>query len=121
MIMALAFSMGAYADAKKMDIDNSVRRAFEMSVNQTKLSQALDMTPSQVEETDSIMKKFSVNMAYAAQISNRQASNRIVANAVKENLKSMRRALQYEQFKKYRMLLNVTMRNKGFDIPEICQ
>ena len=43
----------------------------------------------------------------------------IVRNAVNKNIKNMYYVLNDKQYKKYLMLLNLTLENRGFDMTKI--
>lgn len=117
-VMMFMFGMNVFANAEKIDVEKGVKK-FEMKVNQRRLACVLDMTVEQMESTDNIIRQLDENMAFAGSMDNEERQNKIVGNAVMKNLKHMHYILKDDQYKKYVMLLNLTLRNKGFEIEKI--
>ena len=86
--------------------------AYNMAVNMNKLSQALGLSADQVEAVSEIHKSFSAEMMFAAQYGKDEREKR-VDNAIKRDLAYMNYILNKDQYRKYLMLLNVTMHNRG--------
>ena len=86
--------------------------AYNMTVNMNKLSQALGLSADQVEAVSEIHKSFSAEMMFAAQYGKDEREKR-VDNAIKRDLAYMNYILNKDQYRKYLMLLNVTMHNRG--------
>ncbi len=86
--------------------------AYDMTVNMNKLSQALGLSDDQVEAVSEIHKSFCAEMMFAAQYGKDEREKR-VDNAIKRDLAYMNYILNRDQYRKYLMLLNVTMLNRG--------
>jgi len=86
--------------------------AYSMTVNMNKLSQALSLSQDQVESVAEIHKTFSSELAFAAQYGKEERS-KMVDKAINKDLAYMNYILSHEQYRKYVMLLNVTLTNRG--------
>ena len=122
--MMIATSISAFAESNEVNaFDNTNVEAnmkkFEMKINQRRLACFLGMTVDQMENSDMVLKELESDMAFAGTMTSEDSSNKIVGNAVKKNLKWMHCILKEEQYKKYVMLLNLTLQNNGFEISEI--
>lgn len=86
--------------------------AYDMTVNMKKLAQALSLTKDQVESVAEIHKTFAAEMMFAAQ-SKGEERNKMVEKAINKDLAYMDYILEKEQYRKYVMLLNLTLLNRG--------
>jgi len=86
--------------------------AYSMTVNMNKLSQALSLSQDQGESVAEIHKTFSSELAFAAQYGKEERS-KMVDKAINKDLAYMNYILSHEQYRKYVMLLNVTLTNRG--------
>lgn len=118
-VMALV-SLSTFASIERIDVEKNIKK-YEMKINQEKLARTLQMDAEQLKVSEDVLKAFEENMAYASMITNEQRSNKFVSMAVKSNLRQMYFILKNEQYKKYRAIMNETLRNRGFDLTEICK
>ena len=87
--------------------------AYNMqSVNMSKLSQALNLSKDQMESFAEIHKTFSAELLFAAQ-STGEERQKMVDNAIKKDLAYMNYILSHDQYRRYVMLLNITLLNRG--------
>jgi hypothetical protein len=86
--------------------------AYDMTVNMKKLSQALGLSKDQVEGVAEIHKTFSAEMVFAAQYG-KEERTKMVEKAINKDLAYMNYMLNPDQYRKYVMLLNVTLYNRG--------
>ena len=110
-IVAMLSMTMTFAENENLNALNSTE-AYDMNVNMNKLSQALGLSKDQVEGVAEIHKTFSAEMMFAAQYGKEERDARVDA-AVKKDLGFMNYVLNHDQYKKYVMLLNVTMNNRG--------
>ena len=87
--------------------------AYDMTVNMNKLSQALGLSKDQLESVAEIHKTFSAEMMFAAQTASGTERQKMVEKAINKDLAYMDYVLSAEQYRKYVMLLNVTLYNRG--------
>lgn len=86
--------------------------AYNMTVNMKKLAQALNLTNDQIESVAEVHKTFSSEMVFAAQYGTEERA-KMVEKAVNKDLAYMNYILNKEQYRKYVLLLNVTLYNRG--------
>lgn len=86
--------------------------AYDMTVNMNKLSQALGLSKDQIESVAEVHKTFSSEMLFAAQAFGEERQM-MVEKAVRKDLAWMDYILNKEQYRKYVMLLNMTLVNRG--------
>jgi len=86
--------------------------AYNMNVNMTSIQRALSLNKEQVEQFADLHKTFCAEMMFAA---NAKADDvdALVRKAVNKDLQYMGYILNKEQYRKYVMLLNMTMTNRG--------
>ena len=112
MVVALiSMTMTTYADNDNANAMLNVE-AYDMNVNMRKLAVALDMTVDQMEAVQDIHHTFCAEMMMAAH-ANKEESEKLVEKAVKKDVRYMRYILDKEQYHKYLLLLNTTLRNRG--------
>ncbi len=110
--MVAMFSMTmSFAENENMNALNSTE-AYDMTVNMTQLSKALGLSKDQVEGVAEVHKTFSAEMVFAAQYGKEERDKRVEA-AIKKDLAYMDYMLNHDQYRKYVMLLNTTLRNRG--------
>ena len=86
--------------------------AYNMTVNMKSLAHALGLTNDQVESVAEVHKTFSTEMMFAAQYGKDERS-KMVEKAVNKDLAYMNYILNKDQYRKYVMLLNITLANRG--------
>ncbi|SFO90913.1 hypothetical protein [Prevotella sp. tf2-5] len=100
-----------FAENENMNSVNNAE-AYNLSVNMNQLSKALNLANDQVEAVAEIHKTFCSELMFATQYGKEERDARVDA-AVKKDLGFMNYVLNHDQYKKYVMLLNVTMNNRG--------
>ena len=87
--------------------------AYNMkTVNVTKLCQALNLSKDQVEGFMEVHKTFTSELLCVAQM-NDEERQLMMEKAIKKDLAWMDYILNKDQYRKYVMLLNVTLHNRG--------
>ena len=86
--------------------------AYNMTVNMKSLAHALGLTNDQVESVAEVHKTFSTEMMFAAQYGKEERA-KMVEKAVNKDLAYMNYILNKDQYRKYVMLLNITLANRG--------
>lgn len=114
-VMMITMSANVFADdSNATNVTNTEK--FELKINHRRLACALDMSRDQMEMSDDIITELENDMIFASTMGSDESSNRVVANAVKKNIKYMHYILDEKQYKKYLLLLNLTLEHRGFDI-----
>lgn len=107
--LMMASTLGALAE------DNSANKveAYTLNINTRSLSRTLSLSDDQEEICSDVIKAFENDMLFAASNSSDESRKAVTKNAVDKNLKYMRMFLNDKQYKKYVMLLNATLTNRG--------
>lgn len=111
-VAVLSMNM-AFAENENNNSVNEMN-AYDMKVDIRRLGTALGLTTDQMESVADIHHTFCGEMMIASQ-AHKDDRKLLVDNAVVKDLKYMRYILTPEQFKKYRMLLNTTLNNRGIE------
>ncbi|MBR2292553.1 MAG: hypothetical protein IJ868_09665 [Prevotella sp.] len=112
MVAMLSMTM-AFAEGENAASVNNVE-AYDMSVNMRKLSEALALNADQMEAVAEIHHTFEAEMKFAAQYNSEERKTR-VSNAIDKDVKWMRYVLNDKQMRKYLLLLNTTLNNRGLN------
>lgn len=111
-IVAMLSMTMAYAETENVNIENNMK-AYDMSVNYTKLAVCLGLDLDQMEVVENIHETFREEMLNVA--SAKEDKSERLNTAVKRDLQYMRYVLDDKQFNKYQKLLNVTLDNRGLN------
>ena len=113
MILAVALlSMTTTFAADENASATAATAAYNMNVNMGSLADALGLNLDQVEAVADVHKNFSAEMMNAAVAPNDER-NEMVSKAINKDLKYMHTILSDNQYRKYLMLLNTTLKNRG--------
>ncbi len=110
MVAMLSMSM-AYAETENVNSENNMK-AYDMSVNYTKLAICLGLDLDQMEVVENIHETFCEEMLNAAS-DTKDDKNERLSSAVKRDLQYMRYVLDDKQYNKYQTLLSITFNNRG--------
>ena len=110
-VVAMLSMTLTFAENENMNSVNTAE-AYNLSVNIHQLSKALGLADDQVEAVAEIHKTFCSEMMFATQYGKEERDARVDA-AIKKDLGFMNYILNRDQYRKYVMLLNVTMVNRG--------
>ncbi len=86
--------------------------AYNMTVNMNQLARTLGLSSDQVEGVAEVHKTFSAEMVNAAHYGKEDRA-KMIDKAIIKDLAYMNYMLSKEQYRKYVMLLNVTLVNRG--------
>ena len=86
--------------------------AYNMTVNMRQLARALNLSNDQVESVAEVHKTFSAEMMFAAQYGKDERA-KMMDIAINKDLAYMNYILNRDQYRKYLLLLNVTLVNRG--------
>ena len=86
--------------------------AYNMNIKMGPLADALSLNIDQVEAIADVHKNFTAEMMNAA-IAPAEEREAMVDKAVNKDLKYMHTILSEKQYRKYLMLLNTTLKNRG--------
>jgi hypothetical protein len=109
-VAMLSMTMTFAENENAANLNNA--EAYNMTVNMKKLGQALNLSKDQVESFAEIHKTFSAEMMFAAQATGEERQ-KMVDKAIGKDLAYMNYILSQNQYRKYVMLLNMTLINRG--------
>lgn len=113
MILAVAlFSMTTTFAADENASATAATAAYNMNIKMGPLADALSLNIDQVEAVADVHKNFTAEMMNAA-IAPVEERDAMVGKAVNKDLKYMHTILSEKQYRKYLMLLNATLKNRG--------
>ena len=118
LVMMLTMSVYSFAEENTATKMAETER-YELNINHRRLACVLDMSSDQMEMSNDIISELENDMMLAAVMDTEESRSAIVANAVKKNIKYMHYILNDNQYKKYLMLLNLTLEHRGFDMTKI--
>ena len=109
-VAMLSMTMTFAENENAANLNNA--EAYNMTVNMKKLGQALNLSKDQEESFAEIHKTFSAEMMFAAQATGEERQ-KMVDKAIGKDLAYMNYILSQNQYRKYVMLLNMTLINRG--------
>jgi hypothetical protein len=74
------------------------------------------MSIDQLDDFELFFDQFKDNMNFAYNECSEASRDSVVKNIVNKNLNEMRHILNEKQYKKYLLLMNTTLRNRGFEL-----
>ena len=86
--------------------------AYNMNIKMGPLADALSLNIDQVEAVADVHKNFTAEMMNAA-IAPAEERDAMVGKAINKDLKYMHTILSEKQYRKYLILLNATLKNRG--------
>ena len=88
---------------------------YDMTINMRKLGVALGLSKDQMEAVETIHETFKAEMLFAAHYTTKEERDAQVKKAVEKDIKWMNYILDKEQYRKYLLLLNTTLNNRGLN------
>ena len=96
-------------------VNENVEANYDMTVNMRKLSVALGLTLDQMEAVETVHNTFNAEMQFAAHYNTEEEREAQVKKAVEKDIRWMNYILTKDQYRKYLMLLNTTLNNRGLN------
>lgn len=114
MILAVALlSMTTtFAADENASATTATTAAYNMNVNMSSLTDALSLNIDQAEAVADVHKNFTADMMNAA-VAPADERKEMVEKAINKDLKYMHTILSKSQYRKYLLLLNTTLNNRG--------
>ena len=88
---------------------------YYIHVNEKSLSKSLGMSKDQMEICSDVIKEFENDMVFASSNAKGESRKAVTRNAIMKNMRSMKMFLDEAQYKKYVLILNTTLVNRGID------
>lgn len=112
-VVAVLSMTATFAEDKKANTTNNAA-AYDMKVNYDKLGETLQLNIDQMEAVKDVHKTFCREMKNVASASEDERKM-LMNKALNKDLKYMHYILSKDQYRKYVMLLNVTLNNRGLN------
>lgn len=88
---------------------------YYIHVNEKSLSKSLGMSKDQMEICSDVIKEFENDMVFASSNTKGESRKAVTSNAIMKNMRYMKMFLDEAQYKKYVLILNTTLVNRGID------
>lgn len=88
---------------------------YYIHVNEKSLSKSLGMSQDQMEICSDVIKAFENDMVFASSNAKGESRKAVTRNAIMKNMSNMKMFLDEAQYKKYVLILNTTLVNRGIE------
>ena len=112
MLVAMMTLTMAHAENENNDATAEAAKAFDMTVNIRKLAVTLGLTIDQMDAVQDIHQQFCNEMMLAGQATGDERA-KLLDEALRKDVRYMRYVLNEKQYKRYLLLLNTTLMNRG--------
>ena len=89
---------------------------YDFNVNYRRMGYFLDMPEDQLKDFKAFFDKFKSNMQFAYNECSEPSRSKVVKNSIRKNINEMRYILNDEQYRKYIIIFNTTLKNRGFEL-----
>lgn len=114
LMLVMLFTVSVYSFAENNNTTEVERLAkYDLKIDNRRLAVYLDLTADQMDAVTAVSTEFINDMKFAAVECNENNRKQVTDNVINKNIKHMRYILNNEQMRKYLMVLNVTMVNRG--------
>ena len=103
--------MSVCSFAEDTEMENLER--YELKVDMRKLSVFLNLNNDQIDGVEAVETELYNDLMFVAVSGSNDTRERLTANTIKKHVSHMRYVLNEEQYKKYLMVFNATMKNRG--------
>ncbi len=110
-VALMGMTMSTFAADENASATNATA-AYNMNVNMSSLADALSLNIDQAEAVADVHKNFTADMMNAA-VAPKDERASMLDKAIIKDLKYMHSILSTSQYRKYVMLLNATLTNRG--------
>lgn len=119
LLMVMLFAMSVYSFAEDNNATEIERiERYDIKVNTKRLGEYLQLSTDQYDAVETVVDEFSNDMMFAAVECGNTTRGKVTKNAVDKNIKYMSYILNKDQYHKYLMVLNATIRNRKIDVIE---
>ena len=119
LLMVMLFAMSVYSFAEDNNATEIERiERYDIKVNTKRLGEYLHLSTDQYDAVETVVDEFSNDMRFAAVECGNTNRGKVTKNAIDKNVKYMSYILNKDQYHKYLMVLNATIRNRKIDVIE---
>jgi hypothetical protein len=114
LMLVMLFTISVYSFAENNNTTEVERLAkYDLKIDNRRLAVYLDLAADQMDAVTAVTNEFSNDLKFVAVECNENNRKQVTNNVINKNIKHMRYILNNEQMRKYLMVLNVTMVNRG--------
>ena len=114
LMLVMLFTMSMYSFAEDANANEvNVIEQYDLKVNLRKLGSFLQLSSDQMDGMESVETEFKNDLMFAALECTRDNRNAVTKNAIDKHLKHVHYVLNKEQYRKYLIVLNATIKNRG--------
>ena len=115
-MLVMLFTIGSYTFAENNNTTEVANVAkYDLKIDSRRLAVYLDLTADQMDAVTAVSNEFCNELKFAAVECTNTNRKEVTKNAIIKNVKHMRYILNHEQMKKYLMVLNATVKNRGLE------
>ena len=119
LMLVMLFTMSMYSFAEDANANEvNVIEQYDLKVNLRKLGLFLQLSSDQMDGMTTVETEFQNDLMFAAVECTKENRKAVTKNAINKHLQHVHYVLNKEQYHKYLMLLNATIRNRKIDIIE---
>ena len=115
-MMLAVFSSAYAANVEKEEVKVENAEMYIFNIHHNRLKKTLECNDEQSDFVDYAIDEFENDMMFASTVSDSTSRNKVVRNALEKNLNLMGMVLDKKQYRKYLTLINITLKNRGFEI-----
>lgn len=114
-VMFMCTVICANAENEGMDAVNEVARYELRIANYNSLCSTLELTKDQIDSVKEIISEYERNVEFSILGYTGETRKTLLKNSIDKHIMYMSYVLTKEQYKKYLMLFNLTMHNRGVE------
>ena len=115
-VMFMCMGICANAENEGMNALNEVAR-YELKIsNYNRLYNTLELTNDQKDSVKEIIDEYERDIEFSILGNDGSTRETLLKNSINKHIKYMSYILTKEQYKKYLMLFNLTLRNRGIEV-----
>ena len=115
-MLVMLFTISSYTFAENnntTEVANVTK--YDLKIDSRRLAVYLDLTADQMDAVTTVSNEFCNELKFAAVECTNTTRKEVTKNAIIKNVKHMHYILNHEQMKKYLMVLNATVKNRGLE------
>lgn len=112
LVMMFTMSMYSFAEDANANEVNVIER-YDLKVNLRKLGSFLQLSSDQMDGMETVETELQNDLMFVAVECTKDNRNAVAKNAIDKHLKHVHYVLNKEQYRKYLIVLNATIKNRG--------
>ena len=114
LMLVMLFTMSMYSFAEDANANEvNVIEQYDLKVNLRKLGSFLQLSSDQMDGMTTVESEFQNDLMFAAVECTKENRKAVTKNAIDKHLQHVHYVLNKEQYRKYLIVLNATIKNRG--------